>query len=433
MKYTILLIQLILVFSAFSQTDFEVVQLPLPPDAEYSYSQCEPSIAIHPTNPKIIAAGSILSDYYYSLDGGKTWTAKTLKSKFGVYGDPVLMFDTTGMLHYFHLSNYKKGTWLDRIVCQSTTSVDGEFNEGTHPQPNNSKVQDKHWTIIDPSTNVIYMTWTEFDSYNSSKKEDSSRIVFSKSLNQGQTWSKPVTISTFLGDCMDGDETVEGATPAVGPNGELYVVWSGPKGIVFQKSLDGGETWLENEQMIMDHVGGWDIEIPGISRSNGMPVLTCDLSESEGNGTLYVNWVDTKNGEKNTDVWLMKSTDGGDTWSDRIRVNQDKTESHQFLTWMSIDQSNGNLYFIYYDRRNHKKNETDVYMSVSRDGGKTFKDYRISESPFLPTKSVFFGDYLNIASVNGVIRPIYPRMDKGKISLWVTLIHDKELKNNGRN
>ncbi len=428
MKQTLTFLFFITVLSVTAQTDFEVVQLPLPKNATYSYSQCEPSIAIHPKNQKVIAAGSILSDYYYSLDGGKSWKAKTLKSKYGVYGDPVLLFDTTGMLHYFHLSNYKKGTWLDRIVCQSTKCVDGKFNEGTHPQPNQKKVQDKHWTCINPKTNTIYMTWTEFDAYNSDKKEDSSRIVFSKSINQGKTWSKPVTISTFLGDCLDSDETVEGATPAVGPNGEVYVVWSGPKGIVFQKSLDDGETWLEKEQMIMEHVGGWDIEIPGISRSNGMPVLVCDLSENENTGTLYVNWVDTKNGEENTDVWLMKSEDGGETWSERIKVNQDSTNHHQFLTWMSIDQSSGYLYFIYYDRRNHNDNKTDVYMSVSRDGGQTFSDVRISESPFLPSKSVFFGDYLNIASVNGVIRPIHPRMDKGKITLWVTLINEVDLK-----
>ncbi len=415
-------------FSILAQTDFKVVQLPLPENATYNYSQCEPSIAIHPENQKILAAGSILNDYYYSLDGGKSWESKTLKSKYGVYGDPVLLFDTTGMLHYFHLSNYKKGTWLDRIVCQSVKCVDGEFNKGTHPQPNGKKVQDKHWVCINPKTNAIYMTWTEFDAYNSGKIEDSSRIVFSKSINQGKTWSNPVTISSFLGDCLDSDETVEGATPAVGPNGEIYVVWSGPKGIVFQKSLDGGATWMKNEKKIMDHIGGWDIDIPGISRSNGMPVLVCDLSGGLNHGTLYVNWVDTKNGEDNTDVWLMKSKDGGETWSDRIKVNQDTTKNHQFLTWMSIDQSTGSLYFIYYDRRNHNDNHTDVYMSVSNDGGQTFTDYRISESPFLPYKDVFFGDYLNIASVNGVIRPIYPRMDKGKISLWVTLIDAKELK-----
>jgi hypothetical protein len=68
-----------------------------------------------------------------------------------------------------------------------------------------------------------------------------------------------------------------------------------------------------------------------------------------------------------------------------------------------------------------------VYLSVSRDGGLTFSDHRNSQESFLPDQQVFFGDYLNIAAVNGTIRPIWPRMDYGKITLWIALIHEEEL------
>ena len=67
-------------------------------------------------------------------------------------------------------------------------------------------------------------------------------------------------------------------------------------------------------------------------------------------------------------------------------------------------------------------------MSVSRDGGITFVDSRISHSPFTPKQSLFFGDYLNIDAVKGVIRPIWPRLDNGEISLWVGLLSEEELK-----
>jgi hypothetical protein len=63
-------------------------------------------------------------------------------------------------------------------------------------------------------------------------------------------------------------------------------------------------------------------------------------------------------------------------------------------------------------------------MSVSKDGGKTFIDTKLSKTPFIPYKEVFFGDYLNIAAVNGVIRPIWPRMDDGLITLWVALVSE---------
>ena len=407
-------------------TQVELVKLSKPCGSTYDYSQTEPSIAIDPKNPSIMAAGSILSDYYYSKDGGKTWKSSTLKSSYGVYGDPVLMFDDRGRIYYFHLSNYDKGEWLDRIVCQSANKVNGKFTNGSHTKPNGIKAQDKHWVAYDPKNSIIYMTWTEFDEYESKKPEDSSRIVFSRSLDRGASWTEPVRISYFNGDCLDNDLTVEGAVPAVGPNGELYITWTGPKGLVFQKSLDGGMTWMNREQVIAEHFGGWTINIPGIYRANGLPILHCDRSEGPNKGTLYLNWCDQKAGSDDTDVWLMKSTDGGERWSERIRVNQDDPGKHQFFTWMTVDQSSGYLYFVYYDRRNHPGIETDVYAAISRDGGSTFQELKLTDTPFKPNQSQFFGDYLNIAAVDGVVRPIFPRSDNLEISLWVALINETD-------
>ena len=104
-----------------------------------------------------------------------------------------------------------------------------------------------------------------------------------------------------------------------------------------------------------------------------------DISNSPNRGTIYVNWADQRNGKANTDIWLKKSTDGGSTWSSDVKVNADNSERHQFLSWMTVDQSTGYLYVVYYDRREHEDKKTDVYLSVSKDGGVSFKDYKISE------------------------------------------------------
>lgn len=433
MKNVFFFLVLVLSYSGNAQKRIKKVRLDLPQGASYAYSQIEPSIAIDPNNPKMMVAGSVLSDYYYSTNGGKRWRSHTLKSKYGVYGDPVLMFDNFHRIYYFHLASYKETSHLDRIVCQSTApkrckkKTFTAFDEGTFPAPDGEKVQDKHWTVVHPETNEIYMTWTQFDAYNSSEVKDSSLIMFSKSKDQGKTWSNPLRISKFPGDCLDDDETVEGAVPAVGPNGELYVTWTGPKGLVFQKSLDGGETWLSEEKVLEKQYGGWALDIPGVYRANGLPILKCDLSNGPNRGTLYLNWCDQRNGETDTDSWLMKSSDGGNTWSKPMKVNQDESKHHQFFTWMTIDQTTGYLYFVYYDRREHQDNSTEVYMSASRDGGKTFVDTKLSDSPFVPDDQTFFGDYLNIDAVDGKIRPIWPRMDSKKISLWVGLVDEKKL------
>jgi len=374
----------------------------------------EPSIMVNPHNTNQLVAGSNISYYYYSEDGGFTWTKGILNCpEYGVWGDPCIIVDTAGSFYFFHLSDPLNGSWIDRIVAQKFDFSTYTWTGGTYTGLNGTKVQDKAWAVVDSTDNTIYVTWTQFDHYGSSDPADSSIILFSKSTDAGETWSTAKRINKIAGDCVDSDNTVEGAVPAVGPDGEIYVAWAGPEGIVFDKSYDGGDTWLDDDIFISDQPGGWDYDIPGVSRCNGLPITCCDLSNSPYRGTIYVNWTDHRNGENDTDVWIAKSTDGGNTWSAPIRVNDDPAGSEQFLSWMTIDGANGNIYVVFYDRRNYTDNNTDVYVARSVDGGETFENIKVSESPFLPYSSVFFGDYTNITAYNGHVRPIWTRLQDG--------------------
>jgi len=384
----------------------------------------EPSIFIDQKDPTRIVAGANISSFYYSDDAGYTWTRKTLESStFGVMGDPALTIDTLGNILFFHLSNPPSpGYWIDRIVCQRSTNNGESWTSGAGIGFNPPKQQDKEWMDVDRTNNNIYVTWTEFDDYGSSNSADSSRILFSKSVDDGLTFSEAKQINRVSGDCFDNDNTTEGAVPAVGPNGEIYVAWAGPAGIVFDRSFDQGENWLANDILVNEQPTGWTYEIPGISRCNGLPVTCCDISGGENNGTIYVNWSDQRNGEDDTDIWLSKSTDGGDSWSEAVRINDDPAGKQQFFTWMCVDQSTGYLWFVFYDRRNYDDNQTDVFMACSKDGGETFTNFKISESPFLPNSSIFFGDYNNISASQGVVRPIWTRLENTSLSIWTAII-----------
>ena len=388
----------------------------------------EPSVAINPLNTDEVAVGAVLEYYYFSTDGGIQWKSDTLSSPYGVYGDPVLQFDAKGRLYYFHLSDYPKGYWIDRIVCQYTDTYTNaaSFSKGSFPKPFGRKAQDKHWIDIDPATGVIYMTWTQFDKYDSKNFMDSSRIMFSKSIDRGVSWSDPKIISFYNGDCLDGDKTVEGAVPVLGINGTLFVTWTGPRGLMMQESSDGGETWLPVERCLMQQPGGWDFKIPGIYRCNGLPVLNVDRSNGKHKGTLYLSWSDQRNGTKDTDVWLSKSSDEGKNWSKPIRVNQDKTKTHQFMSTFTIDQSDGTLHFLFYDRSTAKQPlETQVVWVSSADGAKHFNQQRISQKSFIPNPKVFFGDYIAIAAANGRVVPVWVRLDRDRASLWTANLNRK--------
>ncbi|MCA9731120.1 T9SS type A sorting domain-containing protein [candidate division KSB1 bacterium] len=382
----------------------------------------EPAIIIDPSNTNRMVAAANLNNTYSSNDGGLTWITNVANSDYGVWGDPVVGVDASGHFYYFHLSNPPVGNWIDRIVCQKSTDGGLTWSPGTYTGLNGTKAQDKHWSAFDFEKNAIFLTWTQFDRYGSREPQDSSNILFSKSLDGGESWSIAKRINQVAGDCIDDDNTVEGAVPCVGPHNEIYVSWAGPEGIVFDKSSDGGETWLEEDVFVATVPGGWAYDIPEIQRANGLPVTACDASGGEYNGTVYINWSDQRNGEADTDIWLSKSTDGGQTWSEPRRVNDDPPGKQQFFTWMTIDQSNGNLYFVFYDRRNYNDELTDVYMAFSRDGGESFTNFKVSDSPFLPTRGVFFGDYTNISAHEDVIRPIWTRLHNGSLSMWTAII-----------
>jgi hypothetical protein len=121
---------------------------------------------------------------------------------------------------------------------------------------------------------------------------------------------------------------------------------------------------------------------------------------------------------------LSKSTDGGATWSPAARVNDDNTTRHQFFVWSTVDQSTGHLWFVFYDRRNTTGSATDVYVVKSCDGGNTFENFKVSESSFVPTSNIFFGDYTNIAAWEGKIYPIWTRLHNGDRSTWTAPVTD---------
>ena len=401
-------------------------------DSGFLYQPCEPSITINLKNPDNIVAGAILNKVYVTQDGGKSWSKQRLKSTYGVFGDPCLISDYKGNIYYFHLSDPSHKGWLspqilDRIVAQYSKDGGKTWSDGGFMGMHHPKDQDKEWAAVNPKNNHIYATWTQFDEYDSKDQKDRTNILFSSSKNKGKKWSKAVVINEISGDCLDDDGTVEGAVPTVGPKGEIYVAWALNEKIYFDRSLDNGKSWMQKDIVAADQPGGWTINIPGLNRSNGMPVTACDVSEGPHRGTIYINWSDQRNGTDDTDIWLVKSTDQGSSWSKPFRVNDDAAGKHQFLNWMSVDPETGYIYIVFYDRRNHQKNETDVYLAWSTDGGVSFTNKKISEKPFTPSPITFFGDYNNISAVKGRICPIWTRMDDGKTSVWTAVISETDL------
>ena len=149
-----------------------------------NYYPNEPAIVVSPKDPNILVAGANTDIFsIISSDGGLTWEEGFLTSQYGVWGDPCIIADTAGDFYYFHLSNPPGGNWIDRIVCQKSTDNGATWSDGTFMGLNGAKAQDKEWAVVDPATNNIYVTWSQFDNYGSPDPADSSLIMFSRSTD----------------------------------------------------------------------------------------------------------------------------------------------------------------------------------------------------------------------------------------------------------
>lgn len=392
----------------------------------------ESSVAIDPGNRDRMIAVSYQTGFdkaprttgyiYVSHDGGRTWRNERASNPLGrTQGDDVVTFAAPGVALHTYIS------FLGIRVPNPSRAENGIFvtrtDDGGVTWSNpvaavdhaNTVLpfEDKPWIAADGDK--VYIAWTRFDEYGISDPSCRTHIVVARSADGGKTFAMPRPISDSPGNCIDSDDTVEGAVPAIGLDGRVHVVWSGPKGIVHDSSADG-ITWGE-DRLVASNPGGWDIPIPGITRHNGMPVTMIDRGHGPGRGTIYVNWIDERNGDP--DVFVAKSSDHGATWSAPVRVNNDalKNGAVQFFTWMAVDPSDASVNVLFYDRRGRTGTRSGLTLARSTDGGATFANYAVDIPDFEVTDKITFGDYLGVDARDGRVAGVFPHIVDGTVVL----------------
>ena len=400
--------------------------------------QSETSITVNPNNPMILVGGSneivrLPMRGYFSSDGGKSWgavdvplppPATTNGTDFG--SDPGVAFDTQGNVYYSFIVVFFNRTFaaIQGTEMAVAKSFDGgkswpqvtffNFNSGS------GKFNDKPLIAVDTNPNSpfrdsVYVAWDNA-SLNAGKSSANDDLLFARSTDGGKTFSSPVALNNPTG----GPREVIGASPFVGPNGEVYVAWHDIQQniLMVNRSFDGGATFGQ-QQAIAATTVAFDDAIPAMASRHALLYPACDADRSGGinRGTLYCSWMD-ETASNGTDIFVSRSTDRGASWSMPARVNDDPpgVRKDQFNQWLSVDPVTGSVDLSWNDARNDPADtKTDIYFSQSTGGGLSFaSNVKVTtavsdESAANPCADAGnqYGDYEGIVAYGGSIHPIW--------------------------
>lgn len=360
----------------------------------------EPYIATNPRDPLNSVCAFNINNLYYTLDG-YNWTKNNPTfAGFTVIGDPVMAYDSLGTCYYAQL--YQNGATYGITVIKSTNKGVTWVNP-TSVYSTTVGLSDKEWITADqtagPYSNYVYVGWRQFGS---------TGMRFSRSTDLGSTWSAP---QTFQGG--------QGAYVAVGPNGNtqggsVYFAATSGGGMYINRSTDGGATF--SPQVIAAVINP-----PGIScagrytvknciRNNEFPRMAADNSFTATRGNVYVVFAANPVGPDNADIFIIRSTDYGITWTSPQRVNDDATTTDQWLPSVSVDNKTGKVFVCWYDSRVDAASniQTRLYAAVSSNGGTSFQSNEsVSDVNFNPNSMAvgqpggenYIGDYIGNSAI----------------------------------
>ncbi|MFN7972752.1 MAG: PKD domain-containing protein [Acidobacteriota bacterium] len=370
--------------------------------------QSESNITLDFLTPNFVAAASNQINVnpqglYASSDSGATWIFRNMPlGTRGFHSDPGVAFDSLGNLYTVSLG-IQPSTAVQ--ICKSTDRGQSWSNpvEADVNGNNDKELMVCDYQAASPCRDNIYVAW------------DRAGVDarFTRSTDGGATFSPSSVIST--------SNNLIGASPAVGPGGEIYVAYAdyGADSIVVFKSTSCG-TSFGAQVTIANTTASFDYGIPAMCSRRVLvyPALDVDRSNGSHRGWVYVAWSDGNDGGNcpsnggTSDVKFSRSSDGGATWSAPLVVHENLPASEQFMPWLACDPVNGDIHVMYDDTRDDAaRHLTHVYVNRSTDGGATFEpSVRVSTAQTDETccgaeTGNQYGDYNGLVSNNGLSYP----------------------------
>jgi hypothetical protein len=191
----------------------------------------------------------------------------------------------------------------------------------------------------------------------------------------------------------------------IGKDGTVYVTWMNCVAseseicgnnigrMMFSKSIDGGNTWSV-PCLIANVTVNWALPNTNNVRVYNYPVIGVDNNARSHTGNLYVA-MNTWTGAY-LRVQVVRSSDGGTTWSQPVPLAPKTDTKDQFFPSISVS-STGQVGVSWLDRRNDPNNiDYQAFAAVSTDGGRTFPNTQLTtafSNPNTNGGNNWMGDY----------------------------------------
>lgn len=351
---------------------------------------------------------------FVSTDRGRSWHAGGPTATDSVSGDNHCIIGRDGQMHFVSTiisltpstvpAAPIVGRLRSRIVVRSSGDSGRTWHEGRVEPPANV---DRMYLAIDESNGPyrgrMYLSGTSGVMSVDSTYLRGGHLMLWRSLDGGTTFERPLAAES-ADSAVAGfqswntvmlsngtlvflyDEWLRGGSPTPSPligatsNNRLKVI----------TSADGGASFGKAHQVVR-----YAVHNPARYAWGYTP--TANLAVDNGAGPfrdrLYVTWFQTRDSTRGdaADIMVAHSPDGGTSWSDPVRVNDDagvldstRWAVHVMPT-IAVNKD-GVVGLMWYDRRDDLHDPGySVRFSASLDGGDTWSpSVRLSEKPMAP-------------------------------------------------
>ncbi|MGH2530784.1 MAG: sialidase family protein [Thermomicrobiales bacterium] len=357
-------------------------------------------------------------------------------------------------------------TWEEPVsAARSTTSSLSQVDdEGRERGLITLSFLDKQWMTVGPNPNnpdqeSIYLSYTNFDTtygilysdevpfLSTPFTETTIRVV--RSDDGGVTWTDPLAVSPTVlqaegasrgegGDQFQQQQqtaqsesrrTVQGSQPKVMADGTVVIAYldttndgiqEGLATIMVVLSKDGGRTYTEPIQ------AGIIRELHFRTRSAFFRYWGAAFPQLAlgPNNEIYIlaTGLPPEKPTDDGDIYLFRSLDGGTTWEESVKVNQDNTSRPQFFPSLAVSPD-GTLHAMWGDMRDDADEvRYHIYYSRSEDQGATWgfslpdqdfsvPDTRVTDFPSNSLRGfpngLFIGDYFSIAATEDEVYMVW--------------------------